>query len=142
MKKTLRVMKFGGTSVGDTTCISRAAQIVAQSARESAIVVVVSAMGGVTNRLIEAATQAEAGDREGATDVLNTLGSQHYSTLEALVGRTEPRAAIAERLADVLAEGRRLCDGTALLRELTPRSLDSISSIGEKLPNWDYLAKR
>ena len=133
MKKTLRVMKFGGTSVGDAACIARAAQIVAQFARESAVVVVVSAMGGVTNRLIEAATQAEAGDRERAADVLNTLHNQHDSALEALVGRPEPRAAIAERLANVFAEGQRLCDGTALLRELTPRSLDSISSIGERL---------
>jgi bifunctional aspartokinase / homoserine dehydrogenase 1 len=133
MKKTLRVMKFGGTSVGDPACIARAAQIVAEAARESAVVVVVSAMGGVTDRLVEAATQAEAGDRETSAGILNTLRDQHKSALQALVERPEPRAAIADRLTDVLAEGQRLCDGTALLRELTPRTLDSISSLGEKL---------
>ncbi len=133
MKKTLRVMKFGGTSVGDAACIARAAQIVAKDARDSAVVVVVSAMAGVTNRLIEAATRAEAGDREKSADILNTLRGQHKSALQALVGRPEPRAAIADRLTTVLTEGQRLCDGAALLRELTPRTLDSISSIGEKL---------
>ena len=133
MKKTLRVMKFGGTSVGDAACIARTAQIIANAARDSGVVVVVSAMGGVTNRLIEAATRAEVGDRDGATSVLNALRIQHDCALEALVKRPEPRAIIAERLADVLAEGQRLCDGTALLRELTPRTLDTISSIGERL---------
>ena len=133
MKRALRVMKFGGTSVGDAACIARAAQIAAEAARDSAVVVVVSAMGGVTDRLIEAATQAKAGHREKSADILNTLRSQHKSALHALVGRPEPRASIADRLTYVLVEGQRLCDGTALLRELTPRTLDSISSIGEKL---------
>ena len=133
MKKTLRVMKFGGTSVGDAACIARTGQIIAKAAGESAVLVVVSAMSGVTNRLIEAATQAEAGDREKSTGIFNSLRSQHDSALEELVRRPEPRGVVAERLAEVLAEGQRLCDGTALLRELTPRTLDSISSIGERL---------
>ena len=63
MKKPLRVMKFGGTSVGDASCIARVAQIVRDAARESSVVVVVSAMRGVTNHLIEAAGRAEASDR-------------------------------------------------------------------------------
>ncbi len=133
MKKTLRVMKFGGTSVGDAACIARTGQIITKAAGESAIVVVVSAMGGVTNRLIEAATQAEAGNREKSADILSGLRSQHDSALEALIRRPEQRAVISEGLAEILAEGQRLCDGTALLRELTPRTLDSISSIGERL---------
>ncbi len=64
MKKPLRVMKFGGTSVGDAACIGRAAQIVKEASREGPIVVVVSAMGGVTNKLIEAAKRAEASELE------------------------------------------------------------------------------
>ena len=57
-------MKFGGTSVGDAACIARAAQICAAAARESSVVVVVSAMSGVTNSLIEAATFSEAGESQ------------------------------------------------------------------------------
>jgi aspartokinase/homoserine dehydrogenase 1 len=59
MRDNLQVMKFGGTSVGNAECIRRAAEIVARAARERSVVVVVSAMGGVTNHLIEAA-QASA----------------------------------------------------------------------------------
>ena len=66
MKKPLRVMKFGGSSVGDASCIARVAQIVRDASRDSSVVVVVSAMSGVTNRLIDAATQCEADQREPA----------------------------------------------------------------------------
>ena len=54
-------MKFGGTSVGDASCIARVAQIVKDASREGPVVVVVSAMSGVTNRLIEAAKKSESG---------------------------------------------------------------------------------
>ena len=57
----LQVMKFGGTSVGNAECIRRAAEIVAGAASEGSVVAVVSAMGGVTNRLIEAAQASAAG---------------------------------------------------------------------------------
>src|SRR5215472_9542104 len=62
MKKRLQVMKFGGTSVGDASCIARAAKIIVDAAKEHRCVAVVSAMSGVTNRLIEAANQAQAGN--------------------------------------------------------------------------------
>ncbi len=69
MKSLLQVMKFGGTSVGDASCIARVAEIVAKASRQNPVVVVVSAMSGVTNRLIEAATCSEAGDRERASSL-------------------------------------------------------------------------
>src|SRR5260370_7890158 len=61
MRPRLQVMKFGGTSVGDAECIARTAQIVAKAAKENPCIAVVSAMSGVTNRLIEAARKAQAG---------------------------------------------------------------------------------
>src|SRR2546429_9190993 len=64
MKKSLQVMKFGGTSVGDASCITRAAKIIVNAAKEFRCVAVVSAMSGVTNRLIEAANHARAGRSE------------------------------------------------------------------------------
>src|SRR5437879_13445525 len=67
MKARLQVLKFGGTSVGDAVCIARTAQIIAKAAKENACVAVVSAMSGVTNRLIEAAKKAQAGDAREAT---------------------------------------------------------------------------
>ena len=126
-------MKFGGTSVGDASCIARAAQIIAKAAKEHPCVAVVSAMSGVTNRLIEAAKRAEGGDAAEAAAILDALRRQHETALTTLVPKEEQRAAIRRRLEEVFAEGRRLCDGTALLRELTLRTLDAISSLGERL---------
>lgn len=133
MKKPLRIMKFGGTSVGDASCVARAAQIVADVAQEFSIVVVVSAMSGVTDRLIAAATRAEAGDREEAAALANSLGRQHEAALHALIPSGERRDGLARRMSEILQEAQRLCEGTALLRELTPRTLDAISGIGERL---------
>src|SRR5439155_2874964 len=133
MKAWLQVMKFGGTSVGDASCISRAAQSFAQAAKQSGCVAVVSAMSGVTSRLIESAKKAQTGDAGEAATVVDALRQQHEAALTSLIPHEEERARIRQRMEAVLAEGRRLCEGTALLRELTPRTLDAISSLGERL---------
>jgi len=133
MKSRLQVMKFGGTSVGNASCIARTARIVARAAKERPCVVVVSAMSGVTNRLIEAAKTAQAGNAAEAAAILEVMRKQHEAALTALVAREQHRRRIGQRLDDVLAEGRRLCEGTSLLRELTPRTLDAISCLGERL---------
>src|SRR3982074_1737264 len=133
MNSTLQVMKFGGTSVGDATCIARTAQIVAKAAKENPCVVVVSAMSGVTNRLIEAARKAATGDSSEGGNLTNVLRSQHATTLETLIQEPQARQHVMLKLDGVLTEAKRLCDGTALLRELTPRTLDEISSLGERL---------
>ena len=129
----LRVMKFGGTSVGDAACIARAADIVKSAAAEASVVVVVSAMSGVTNRLIDAAHHAEAGNADVATKVVADLRSQHSKTLQALVRDPQRAAEVDKGLSAVLGELERLLQGTALLKELTPRALDAISGMGERL---------
>src|SRR6266851_2867648 len=80
MKSQVQVMKFGGTSVGDASCIARAAQIVAHAARENAVAAVVSAMSGVTNRLVEAANRAGSGDREAGAALIAELRCGRCST--------------------------------------------------------------
>jgi aspartate kinase len=129
----LRVMKFGGTSVGDAECIGRAAEIVAGASRESSVVAVVSAMGGVTTRLIKAAHASEAGDERAAVELAEALRAQHLSAIETLVSDADARAQLAAETEKILEELTSLCRGTALLRELTPRALDTISSVGERL---------
>lgn len=126
-------MKFGGTSVGDASCIARVAQILKDESRAGPIVAVVSAMSGVTNRLIEAARKSEAGERDSVTDLFESLRKQHETALNALVPSDEKRMRLGARMAEIFAEGERLCKGTSLLRELTPRTLDSVSSLGERL---------
>jgi len=133
MEKRLQVMKFGGTSVGDAACITRAAKIIVDATKEYRCVAVVSAMSGVTNRLIEAANQARVGNGAQALAVLEALRKQHQALLVTLVPGEKEREGIRGKLNEVFAEGRRLCEGTALLRELTPRALDTVSSLGERL---------
>jgi len=119
--------------LGDATCMARTAQLIAQGARGGTCVAVVSAMSGVTNRLIEAAQRAGSGEKDQGTAVLEALRKQHEVALISLVGKEDARKTIEEEMEEVLAEGSRLFDGTALLRELTPRTLDAISSLGERL---------
>jgi len=133
MSERLQVMKFGGTSVGNAECIARTAQIIAKGAKEGRCVAVVSAMSGVTNKLIEAAKTAQAGNAQGATAIIDALRTQHEKTLQELVRDETERGRVRQKLEAVLVEGRRFCEGTALLRELSPRTLDTISSLGERL---------
>ena len=133
MKPQLQVMKFGGTSVGDAACIARAAQIIADGARTGKCVAVVSAMSGVTNRLIDAAKAAQSGNAQGALAMLDELAAKHASTLTVVVKNEAGRTKVWQKMQQVFAEGRRFCEGTALLRELSPRTLDTISSLGERL---------
>ena len=126
-------MKFGGTSVGDASCILRVAQIVRDASREGPVVAVVSAMSGVTNRLIEAAKRSEAGEREEVSALFDLLRKQHEAALATLIPTEQKRAALAACLEGIFSEGERLCKGTSMLHELTPRTLDSVSSLGERL---------
>ena len=132
-KRTLRIMKFGGTSVGDASCIARVVEIIRSAVRDDDVVVVVSALGGVTNKLIEAATQSEAGDRKAVATIFEELRKQHDAVANALIASAEERSRISYKMQEVFQEGARLCEGTILLRELTPRVHDSISSLGERL---------
>jgi bifunctional aspartokinase / homoserine dehydrogenase 1 len=129
----LRIMKFGGTSVGDADCIERVVEIIRSSCPESNLVVVVSAMSGVTNKLIDAATRSEAGDRETVAAIFDDLRKQHNAAAGFLIRSVEERKRICRQMDEILQEGEDLCHGTILLRELTLRTRDAISSLGERL---------
>jgi len=129
--KQLQVMKFGGTSVGDARCIRRAAEIVLAAARESAVVVVVSAMGGVTNRLISAAKKAVQGEDDLSSEI-DSLRQQHIDAANVLLSDTSLENLIVD-LDRITSETASLCRGISLLRELTPKSYATVSSVGERL---------
>jgi aspartate kinase len=133
MKKPLQVMKFGGTSVGNSSCIRRVVEIIQATARESRVAVVVSAMSGVTNQLIEAAMESKTGNETAVAGVFAQLRSQHDEAVAALIHSGAERKRLQSELNGLFAEGERLCRGTILLRELTPRTLDAISGLGERL---------
>jgi aspartokinase/homoserine dehydrogenase 1 len=132
-KQRLRVVKFGGTSVGDPIRIRKVVEIIRDSARDSDLVVVVSAMSGVTNKLVEAATRSEAGDFRSVEMIFEELRDRHRVVVNELVRSVTLRSCMNRGIEQVFQDGERLCQGTALLRELTPRARDSISSLGERL---------
>jgi aspartokinase/homoserine dehydrogenase 1 len=123
-------MKFGGTSVGDASCIQKVVEIIRAASSKGDIVVVVSAMAGVTNKLIDAAIQSEAGNREAATAIFEELRRQHKLVTTTLL---DLPAELDAKMCELLQEGNRLCEDTHRLRQLTPRVSDSISSLGERL---------
>ena len=133
VNRPLRVVKFGGTSVGDAPRIRKVLDIIRDAARESDLVVVVSAMSGVTNKLVEAAAHSEAGNHEAVEMIFEELRERHRSVAGALIHSAPVRNRIHHEVEQVFQEGERLCQGTALLRELTLRARDSICSLGERL---------
>src|SRR5580700_1339749 len=83
--RSLRIMKFGGTSVGDGSCIRQVVEIIKINARDGELVVVVSAMSGITNKLIEAATKAEAKNRGRVTEILKEIRQKHETAIQTLI---------------------------------------------------------
>src|SRR5712691_1428627 len=121
-------MKFGGTSVGDGERMRRAAEIVRERA-EAETVVVVSAMGGVTDMLIRAAAEASRGDREHWKSVRQELARRHREVADQLSAAEQ--AVVLPRLAEQVNYFENLCSGFSLVREVTPRAMDALSSLGE-----------
>ena len=133
------VMKFGGTSVGSVEAFAQAANIVAKQAEEQAqtarpgVVVVTSAMSGVTNLLIEAAQRAAQGDESFYHEAENTLRIKHQSVAGQLIDDGSERATLGHLFDERLQEFNRLCSSIAVLGELTKRGLDVVSGLGERL---------
>ena len=131
--KPLHIMKFGGTSVADADGIRNVVKIIRRAAFSNEVVAVVSAMAGVTNRLVEAAACAEAGDEGTFAKTLTDLRAKHFSAVDTVIAPGERRAALTSRLENLFEYCKQLCKGTSLLRELTPRAKDAIWSLGERL---------
>ena len=129
-KKPLIVMKFGGTSVGNPERMRCVGEIVAAHAKRAEVVAVVSAMGGVTDMLIRAATEASKGDREHWRGARQELARKHREVADRLLSASE-QATVLPRLAEQLTNLENLCSGFSLVREVTPRAMDTLSSLGE-----------
>jgi bifunctional aspartokinase / homoserine dehydrogenase 1 len=134
------VMKFGGSSLADAGRIRRVADLVrhaaGQAPRETPVVVV-SAMGGVTDRLFTLARTALAGrtGQGAALEQVDELRRHHERALDALcegAATEDSRGEVDVRLAAYFAELRDIVIGVSLLGELSPRSLDAIAAYGEK----------
>jgi aspartate kinase len=132
------VMKFGGTSVGNAGAIQQTAAICVEQKKSSEnLVVVVSAMSGITDLLIKAAQQAAANQTEEMLETIELIRSKHLQAIRDLIPAETPR--VAERESVLAAINSRLndlanyCHSIQVLGEVTSRGMDVISSLGERM---------
>jgi aspartate kinase len=124
-------MKFGGTSVGNAAAIEALAAITReQRAAWGQAAVVVSAMSGVTDLLIRGAQTAAAGDRLTYLDIARQLREKHNVALAELIGAP---GMVGEAVEQLIDEFELLCHSVSVLGEVSPRALDAISSLGERM---------
>ncbi len=133
LRRPLAVMKFGGTSVGDASRILNVAGIIRDAAYASDIVVVVSAMAGVTNKLIEAATAAESGNQARIAEIFIELENRHAQAACELIPSAFDRNAILQKMRELFNETELLCGIAAAVRKVSPAQRDQIASLGERV---------
>jgi aspartate kinase len=126
------VVKFGGTSVGDAAAIERATEIVRGRLPRRPLVVV-SALAGTTNTLLSIAEQAEKGQLIGALRGVEGLRERHLTETTRLLGDEDVGRDVAAELSATFDELASLAEALSVLGHMTPRSLDAIASIGERL---------
>jgi aspartate kinase len=126
------VMKFGGTSVENARSMESVIQVVARQ-RERQPLVVVSAISGATNDLLKCAQNAMEGKLDDSVIVLNNLLERHVTIAENIIDDRPSYQQVIQFCRRRIEELRNLCQGIAILGELTNRSLDAIASVGERM---------
>ena len=133
-KKHTLVMKFGGTSVGSPEAIRHGLEIVQQAQTEwDHVVVVSSAFSQVTDALYQSAVQASRGDLAKFDQTLQMLKDRHFSTLEQLVKDETLRQQAVSTISALLILFSNLVQAISVLGEASPRALDTVVSLGERL---------
>lgn len=127
----MQVIKFGGTSVANAENINKVIAIVKDKVKAGRTIVVVSALGGVTDLLLNAAILAAEGN-EAYKEKLAVVEQRHLDAVKQLipVAQQSPLLSLVKRSCNEIED---ICNGIFLLRELTPRSRDRIASYGEWL---------
>ena len=129
----MRVLKFGGTSVLNAERIRNVARIVQQQAGSEPVVVVVSALGGLTDVLVDLAARCA----DGATDwppleaSLGEIRQRNLDAAQEVVSETE-RAALRQQIDGLCEEQQRVVRGAHLLHECSARARDRLLSFGER----------
>ncbi|MCB9111996.1 MAG: aspartate kinase [Anaerolineales bacterium] len=133
MQRTL-VMKFGGTSVGSANALKSAIQIIRDAKKDwDRVVVVTSAMSGVTNLLLDSAASASHGQVDSLPQTESTLREKHFSAADALVKDEAQREAVKAEIDTLILSLVDLCKAIAVLGEASPRAMDTVASLGERM---------
>jgi aspartate kinase len=134
MTKRTLVMKFGGTSVGSADALLNVVQIVKDARAEyPRVLVVTSAMSGVTNLLLDCAARAANGSVADLPAAESTLRGKHFSAADALIADESARAAVKREIDALIHLLIDLCKAIAVLGEASPRAMDTVASLGERM---------
>ena len=133
-KQQTLVMKFGGTSVGSIEAYQQVIQIVADAKKDwQQIIVVISAMSGITNLLIESAKQASMCNNHCYEQAAKTLQERHHQILNTLVSDTSLRENTQQEIEALITNFSNFCQAISVLGEATPRAMDAVVSLGERM---------
>lgn len=126
----MKVLKFGGTSVGSVKSILSVKKIV--EARQEPVIVVVSALGGVTDKLIQTSKMAVAGDLAYQAS-FTEMAERHEQMIRDVIPEGEARRVLLTRVNALLGELRSIYHGVYLIRDLSPKTQAAIVSYGERI---------
>ena len=126
----MKVLKFGGTSVGSVESILSVKKIV--EAEKEPVVVVVSALGGITDKLIKTSKLALAGDLSYQSE-FDEIAVRHHQMIEAVIPSGENKERLLETIDALLDELKSIYQGVYLIRDLSPKTSAAIVSYGERL---------
>lgn len=130
----MNVLKFGGSSVASAQTIQQVLQIIKNHSAEKNIFVVVSALGGITDLLLKAGSEA-ASNNEDFKKTLAVIEQRHLDTVRELIPVTQ-QSAVISTVKSKLNDLESLCEGAFLLSELSPKTSAVISSFGELLSSY------
>ena len=132
MKKI--IMKFGGTSVGTGENIRNVAHLVSGSVKEGySVIVVTSAIGGTTDRLVEASETARKGDEEYVKEFKVQILDVHLAAVCESIKNERLRKEVTQTVKSIADELEKVLTGISYVGELTPKSRDYVLSFGERL---------
>ena len=126
----MKVMKFGGTSVGSASSILSVKRIIESAS--SPLIVVVSALGGITDKLISASRTAASGNA-AYEEEFREIVRRHVEMVEEVFPDSERRGVLQARIGALLNELKDIFQGIYLIKDLSPKTSDTIVSYGERL---------
>src|SRR5580693_8772005 len=135
----MQVLKFGGSSVANAENIDKVITLVREALTKDRTILVVSALGGITDMLIQAAATAAAGE-ESYKDSLQEIEHRHLETIKTLLPLTRQSAALSA-VKTRCNEIEDICSGIFLLGELSARTQDKVVSYGELLSSFIVAAR-
>lgn len=131
-QKEMKVLKFGGTSVGSVESILSLKAIVEKEAQEQPIIVVVSALGGITDKLIATSVLAQKGD-EAWKDEFQTMVERHHKMIDTIITDPRKREQLFNIVDSLFEQLRSIYFGVYLIHDLSKKTQDAIVSYGERL---------